>query len=149
MKRTLATICLTVAVLLGSAMLSAKNSIAHEGIKKVPIDCSTEIIQTSEFDLVAEGMVSKTSRRTHFLIPINFVKKHIEIPVDIEGTFLYRLSVIAVGKGSYKFKDTVSIPISNKDGLLKVVDPFGLPWKEVPSKDKGKQITDVECFLVM
>ena len=137
-----------IAVLLGSTMLSARNSIAHEDIKRVSIDCSTEIMDQMKMDMTLNEIVSVPSRRTHFSIPINFVKKHIQIPEDPSFGF-FQLSVVAVGKGSYKFKDTVSIAISNKGGKIRVIDPFGVPWKEVPSTDKGKQITDVECFLVM
>jgi len=129
-------------------MISVKNSFAHEDIKRVPIECSTEIMIQAKFDMTLQEIVHVPSRRTHFAIPINFVKKHIQIPEDPNFGF-FQLSVVAVGKGSYKFKDTVSIPISNKGGKLRVVDPFGVPWKEVPNTDKGKQITDVECFLVM
>ena len=132
----------------GFTMISVKNSIAHEDIKRVSIDCSTEIMNQTKMDMTLKKMVSVPSRRTHFSIPINFVKKHIQIPEDPSFGF-FQLSVVAVGKGSYKFTDTVSIPISNKGGKLRVIDPFGVPWKEVPSTDKGKQITDVECFLVM
>ena len=53
-----------------------------------------------------------------------------------------------VGKGNYKFKDTVSTPIINEDGKLRVIESFGVPWKVVPDEGIGKQISDVKCYMV-
>ena len=118
--------------------------LAHEDITRVPIDCSTEVIK----GMVLEdgAMVSKPQRRTNFAIPINFVKEHYEIPEMKFGH--YQLSVVAEGIGDYKFKDVVSIPIGNKDGKLNVVDPFGVPWKQVTEEEVGMKIDNVECYLI-
>ena len=118
---------------------------AHEDISNTPIDCSTEIISAPMLE--DGGVVYKAQRRTNFAIPVNFLKQHYDIP-QIEGWGHYQLSVVAVGKGDYKFKDTVSIPIKNEDGKLRVIDPFGVPWKVVPDEEIGKQISDVECYMV-
>ena len=118
--------------------------LAHEDITRVPIDCSTEVIK----GMVLEdgAMVSKPQRRTNFAIPINFVKEHYEIPEMKFGH--YQLSVVAEGVGDYKFKDVVSIPIGNKDGKLNVVDPFGVPSKQVTEEEEGMKIDNVECYLI-
>lgn len=47
-----------------------------------------------------------------------------------------------------KFKDVVSIPISSKDGKLNVVDPFGVPSKQVTEEEEGMKIDNVECYLI-
>ena len=118
---------------------------AHDDVKKVPIECSTEIISSPE--MVNGQLVYNYKRRTNFAIPLNFVKSHIDIPEIKFGSF--QLPVIAVGKGEYKFKDVVSIPLKNEGGKLRVVDPFGVPWKTVPETDKNKDLSNVECFLVL
>jgi len=134
--------------ILSISSATLKNSIAHEGAQRLEIDCSTEIIKQTKMDLDTNKMVSIPSRRTHFSIPVNSIKKHVQIPDDT-GFANFQLSVIAEGTGNYKFKDTVSIPLKSTKGVLTVVDPFGVPWREVPASDLGKQITDVKCFLVM
>ena len=125
-----------------------ENSVSKDGVRRVEIDCSTEIIKQSKPDVIAKKMISVPSRRTHFSIPINSIKKHVQIPKDT-GYGGVQLPVIAEGVGDYKFKDTVSIPIKSEGGILRVVDPFGVPWREVPADDLGKQINDVKCFMVM
>ena len=118
---------------------------AHDEVKKVSIECSTQIINSPE--MVNGQMVYNYKRRTNFAIPLNFVKSHIDIPEIKFGIF--QLPVIAVGKGGYKFKDVVSIPLKNEGGKLRVIDPFGVPWKTVPETDKNKDLSNVECFLVL
>jgi hypothetical protein len=125
-----------------------KSSVALEGVQRVKIDCSTEIIEQVRMDLTTRKMENIPSRRTHFSIPINSIKKHVQIPDDT-GSVSFLLSVIAEGRGDYKFKDTVSVPITSKGGILRVDSPFGVPWREVPADDLGKQIKDVKCYLVM
>ena len=118
---------------------------AHDDVKEVPIECSTQVIRSPE--MVNGQLEYNYKRRTNFAIPLNFVKSHIDIPELKFGSF--QLPVIAVGKGEYKFKDVVSIPIKNEGGKLRVIDPFGVPWKTVPETDKTKDMSNVECFLVL
>ena len=120
---------------------------SHEDIQKVEIECSTEIIDGVIFDENYK-QVKVPQRRTNFAVPLNFIDKHMNLP---EGTGFQapKITVIAEGKGNYKFKDVVTITVYNDGTSLKIIDYFGVPWKQVPESDKDINITGVVCSLIL
>jgi len=130
-----------------TSFVLAFNLAAHEDIQNIEIDCSTEIIDGVILD-ENYNQVTVPQRRTNFAVPLNFIDKHMNLP---EGTGFQapKITVIAEGKGNYKFKDVVTITVYNDGTSLKIVDYFGVPWKQVPESDKDINITGVACSLVL
>ena len=149
---------LLILTLLFSVTFSVKNSIAHEDIKRVPVDCSSSHKDSVKVDMSTYEPIPIVQRWTWVALPLNYIKKHINIPEDPEGIedkmspnfYKYaRLPIVVIGKSPYKFKDVTRIFISNKDGVLEVINNYAEPMYEVSSENIDKIITDVECFILM
>ena len=92
------------------------------------------------------AMVYKDQRRTNFSIPLNAVSNHFTIPKNTGISF--RLPVVAVGDGDFPFRHSVTIPIQSEEGVLSIVDTFGVPWYSVTEEEKFGEVLSLECYIV-
>jgi len=127
------------------AILFSSYIFSHQTTDKMPVDCSSEIISSPT--IVNGEMIYKYKRRTHFSIPISLVKSHFQIPVKT-GFGGFNLPLVAEGVGEYKFKDSVTVPLKSDNSIISVIDPFGVPWKEVSEHEKDIIIKNVKCYIV-